>query len=315
MNSRIRNLVTFLLLISATPLLKAKTEIYSTYVNWSAGDVFNYTITKSKEKPNQNGGLDRTMVESKIRIEVTNKKDSVYELNWIVGNSAITVGPEISNKLAQDFVNLMKGSVLELVVDNQGIPKDLKNFTAVKDKVIGVLDSMIATRVVSGDISTEQAKNLRNLAMQSYESKELMLSTALPEVSLFFAAHGYELSAEQFIAFEGEIANPLGGEAFPMKGTVELEGFDQDNKTITVGWSQIPDPDELNRIMIDTISSIAAQQGVAPPSKEQLPPMTRTNKALYVFDQGTSVVRSIQHTQVVDLGIVRNTETMKFELD
>ena len=68
MNSRISDLVPFCHLISKATLVKAKAKIYSTYINWNAGDAFNYTITKDKEKPKQGYELEYTSVESKVSI-------------------------------------------------------------------------------------------------------------------------------------------------------------------------------------------------------------------------------------------------------
>lgn len=276
------------------------------------GDQYQYLLLKSKERFTEQGGSIKTSVETDISIMVQNKAEDFYTIEWRVGESRILEGPDSESASAQAFANLMQGTKIKLRIDRRGVIHDVLNFISVRDEIESTLDTLLSAQVAAEEISEHDAAQFKASSMTLYNSKDALVYQSLPEVNIFFAAHGYEVSEDFHMAFDAEVPNPLGGKVFPANGRVALISVDEEAGALDVNWSQTVDRNKHREILLQSLVNIAQQQEAPAPSLEQIPPPILQTSADYRFQLGTMKVLTIDYTFDTDLVILKTRESVKF---
>jgi hypothetical protein len=127
-----------------------------------------------------------------------------------------------------------------------------------------------------------------------YSSEQQILGYSLREASLYHAAFGKRYEVSVPIRSSEHLRNPLGGEPLPADTSFTLTRLDEAPRTAVIEWKQSLEPEATRRILLSTLTDIAARQRKRPPSEAEIPSLTIDSSAEIVVDPDTGWLASLR---------------------
>ena len=269
--------------------------------NWKAGDIQTMELVRQRE---QTRGAEETRrittrVDIDIRVLAAGSDGSVVQ--WAFGEVRFDEPEQAKDPGVAELLGMAHRVRYELEVDPSGAIRQLRNWTEVRALARGAtarLLEQLRQRGVTGQTRSAISERIGAL----YSSEQQILSYSLREASLYHAAFGkrYELSTP--ITANERLPNALGGESFPATTSFTLTRLDDAARRAVIEWKQTLDPAAARRIMLKTMTDLAARMRRLTPSEADVPQMVIEGAGEVVADIDTGWLKSLRQERTARVG-------------
>lgn len=283
------------------------------------GSSIKLEISTMKETSSKDGKPEKRQSSVDVLIDVLDvTEDGTSKIAWTqtIPNAAADAKAMGDDPMAAMLL-AMDGLRLEFGLTAEGELTPLDNFETVQKRLMTVVDGTIEKRRRAGT-SEESLAAVRKMVTDLYADEERATAALMKEAGLYFQIYGYELEAGVPLEYQTELANPLGGTAYPAEGTWRLDGFNPKAnppaKLVKVRWQQKVDEKEAVRIMVQTVREMAEKVGKPMPENEAAKLMKMqfeiSDDGTYTYNRETGFIESLRYKRLTVAGDKRNSETV-----
>jgi len=260
---------------------------------WKAGETRAMELVRHRDQTRDAGPARRVTTRSSIDIRVLAVDADVSIVEWKMGEVRFDDAEETKEPGVAELLGMGHHVRYELEVDAAGTIRRLRNWTEVRDLARGAttrLLEQLRLRGVTGQ--TRSAISERIAAL--YRSEEQILGYSLKEASLYHAAFGKRFAMSVPIRSSELLRNPLGGEPLPADTSLTLTRLDEAPRAAVIEWKQSLEPEATRRIVLRSLTDLAARMRKQPPSEANLPSVTIDGRAEIVVDPETGWLTSLR---------------------
>ena len=277
---------------------------------WNKGEVFTLMITRTREKFANGTATISGKTRTDFRLEVLQADEQGYLIGWTAGETTFDVPPP-SESFLRDVVGLMKGMQIVLQVGPHGTITGVQNWKELRKEVLKVMDALLAK---APDTEKEAPNrmllsNLRSQWNTMFSTKEQIEQLCTRDARVYFMALGRSYVFNKPQEYPDQLPNPLGGEPFPSRTTIELKAFDTSSRQVILTKHQKTDPQQATRILESMVKEMSARQGKKLPEGAFTKTIAIEDRADITVDVRTGWVTALTRVQSVNLGTRGQTDT------
>lgn len=275
---------------------------------WKAGDTRAMELVRHRELTRTTGQTRRVTTRSPIDIRILAADADVSIVEWKVGEVRFDDVEETKDPGVAELLGMGHHVRYELEVDAAGAIRRLRNWTEVRDLARGAttrLLEQLRLRGMTGQTRSTVSERIGAL----YSSEQQILGYSLKEASLYHAAFGKPYTVSVPIRSSERLRNPLGGEPLPAEMSFTLTRLDEAPRAAVIEWKQALEPEATRRIMLKTLTDLAARMRQRPPSEADIPSVTIDGSAEIVVDPDTGWLTSLRMERTARLARAVQTDS------
>lgn len=276
--------------------------------HWKKGDVFSLTITRTREKFTNGTATVSGKTRTQFRLEVLQDNDEGYLVGWTAGETTFDVPPPSESFLRQ-VVDLMKGMQIVLQIDPYGTITGIQNWKELRLEMLRVMDTLLAKAPEKEPPNRTLLSKMRSQWDTMFSTKEHIEQLCTRDAKIYFIALGRRYVVNKPYEYPDQLPNPLGGEPFPSRTTIELTAFDTSSGQATLTRSQKADPQQATRVLESMANEMSARQGKKLPDGAFVKTMAMEDRSDIIVDVATGWVTKLTRVQSVHLGTRGQTDT------
>ncbi len=264
--------------------------------HWETGPLMRLEFVKGREDWEEDRLIKSSKTVTPIDVEVLAKSDAGWVLRWTYGHTSVIEGAGKDKDFAERMASLNEGMRLDVRLAPSGAVQGLADPEGLKRHYSRTLQ-----QVERGLL--EQGMDTRLVADLMRDSTERVLGpdfehSSLVEVELFQRCFSMPLVPGKKSSYQGELANPLGGDPFPAVGTCQLDPPDKAAQQASVHLTLAIDPDKV-RALIQAWMDEERARGAKPPAKEldELPLKGLDETTYYLLDLKNALPSNVEHVR------------------
>lgn len=267
--------------------------------HWKAGDTVRYDVVKSRQRTQGDQVTLKATTRTDLEVEVMSAGTDAAVLSWTWGETKFDDPRQAENPVARTMTNLTKGQRIVLEVNSRGAIQGVRNWEALKDTSVKVLEVLTNELIAAGVDQATVAKTRAQVGAM-FANKEQIEQLVTRDAQLFFLLLGRPLNKREPVEFETQLPNPLGGESFPSRVRFALKNIDGKLGIANVAVTQTVGPEDARRIMEKTLNDAGQRSGN--PGADAPKAMTIEATADYNVERSSGWVRNFTHTRVTKFG-------------
>jgi hypothetical protein len=284
------------MLLLSLALACAQTPPLELKPHWEIGPLMRLELVKGREDWEDDKLLKSSKTVTPIDVEVQAKSAAGWVMRWTFGHTSVIEGAGADKEFAERMVSLNEGMHLDVrispaggvdgLADPQGLQRHYARMLQEVEK--GLLEKGVNTKIV---------------AQVMQDSKERVLGpdferSALTEVELFHRCFKVPLVPGKATEYEGQLANPFGGDPFPAVGHYQLDTPEKDAKTAAVHFTLALDPQKSRELILAWMNELATRTGKAPPQGlDDLPLKSIDETTDYSIDLANALPAQVAHVR------------------
>ena len=278
--------------------------------HWKKGDAFSLTITRAREKFADGTSTISGKTRTDFRLEVLQAGEGGYLVGWTAGETTFEISPP-PESLLRHVVGLMKGMQIVLQIDPHGTITGVSNWKELRTEMRKVMDTLLA-KTPETEKETANRTLLSNIRTQwdtMFSTKEQIEQLCTRDAKTYFMVLGRHYALNKQYESPDHLPNPLGGEPFPSRTTMELTTFDTSSGQATLTRHQKTDPQQASRILKSMAKEMSAHQGKQLPEGAFTKTIAIEDHTDIIVNVRTGWVTKLTRVQSVHLGTRGQTDT------
>jgi hypothetical protein len=303
-----RSLAVALLAAAVAPAADPPVRLSPT---WTKGDKVEYDFTKGRERTKDGKVVLSGSTTTPITVEVLKVGKDEVEIGWTFGEVKFNDPVQAKNPQVKALGNIMKGRRVVFTLDPAGGVTGVKNFDELAKASDEIYDALAAVMKESG-AAKAQVDQVMAVVKGMFAKREQTEMMWLKDPAALFFPVGEQLEVGKPKETEQELPNPLGGDPFPTKRTVELTKADAKAGTATITASVAFDEKAAEKILNQTIKDLTKQLGTEPPNADAIKGFRITDAAEYTVSTKTGWVEKAKVTRTMKQGDGVQVDTQEF---
>lgn len=228
---------------------------------WEEGEKQNYVVSVEKIKLKDSNTTSSEMTTYDVEVTVLNSDKESYTVQWLYKNFR-TDNP---NPVFQKLMNINNDMKVIFKTDEVGSFLEVVNYKEIKDYL------QKATMSLKNDFKEipEMDKVLKQIEA-TYSTKEAIESVCIKDIHQFHTFHGAKYALGEILEGKTKAPNILGSEPFDTDLTVYLDEINEPEDYYIMRAEQEIDKVQLTNAMLNYLTTMAKNMGVAPPKQEDL---------------------------------------------
>ncbi len=279
--------------------------------DWVKGDKVEYEFTKGRERTKDGKVVLSGSTTTPVLVEVLKVGKDEVELGWTFGEVKFNDPAQAKNAQLKAMANIMKGRQIVFTLDPAGGLTGLKNFDELQKASKEIYDTL-ANVMKDGGATQAQVDQVMAVTKGMFAKREQAEAMWLKDPAVLFFPVGEKLEEGKAKETVEELPNPLGGDPFLTKRTVELTKVDAKAGTAVIRVSVAFDEKAAEKILNQTIRDLTMRLGKEPPNADAIKGFRITDAAEYTVSTKTGWVEKAKFARTVKQGEDKQTDTQEF---